>query len=84
MNRLFTKDLYSDGCLHHNIEGESCSCTQKNWNLDVRLKLPHTVLHTNHKVKQGLTTVVALQLINSSLNREISVSRFIKIKMCLG
>ena len=56
MNRPLTKDLYSDGCLHHNTEG------QKNWDLDVRLKQPHTMLHTKHKVKQGFTTVVALQL----------------------
>ena len=33
MTRPFTKDLYSDGCLHHNIE------RQKNWYLVVRLKL---------------------------------------------
>ena len=38
VNRPFTKDLYSDGCLH-NIEG------QKNSDLDMRLKLPHTMLH---------------------------------------
>ena len=78
MNRPFTKDLYSDSCLHHNIEGESYSCTQKNWDLDVRLKLPHTMLH---RVKQGLTTVVVLQLFTSCLNRENSVSRFMKTKM---
>ena len=62
-NRPFTKDLHSDGCLHHNIEG------QKNSDLDVRLKLPHTMLHTKHKVKQALTTVISLQLFTSCLNR---------------
>ena len=46
----------------------------------MRLKLPHTVLHTKHKIKQGLTTVVALQLFTHVLNRENSVSSFIKIK----
>ena len=79
VDRPFTKelkkDLYSDSCLHHNIEG------QKSSDLDVRLKLPHTRLHTEHKVKQGFTTVVALLLFTSCLNRENSVSRFIKTKM---
>ena len=75
VNRPFIKDLYSDGCLHNNIEG------QKSSDLDVRLKLPHTRLHTEHKVKQGFTTVVALLLFTSCLNRENSVSRFIKTKM---
>ena len=32
----------------------------KNWELNVRLKLPPTMLHTKHKVKQGLATVVPL------------------------
>ena len=69
VNRPFTKDLYSDGCLHHNIEG------QNNSDLDVRLKLPHTMLHTKHKVKASLATVVRLQLFTSCLNRENSESR---------
>ena len=67
--------MYSDSCLHHNNEG------QKNSDLVVRLKLPHTILHTKHKVEQGLTTTVALKLFRSSLNRENSESRFIKTKM---
>ena len=75
VNGPFTEDLYSDGCLHHNIEG------QNNSDLDVRLKLPHTMLHTKHKVKQGLTNVVQLQLFTSCLNRQNSESRFIKTKM---
>ena len=78
MNRPFTKDLYSNGSLYHSIEGESYSFTQMNWDLDVRLKLPQTMLHTKYKVKHGLTTVVALQLFTPCLNRENSVFRFYK------
>ena len=59
MNRPFTKDLYSDGA-PYNIEGRTIK-------LDVKLKLPHTMLHTKHKVKQGFTTVVALLLFTYGL-----------------
>ena len=34
------------------------------------------MLHTKHKVKQGLTNVVQLQLFTSCLNRKNSESRF--------
>ena len=39
------------------------------------------MLHTKHKVKQGLTAVVALQLFTSCLNRKNGESTFIKTKM---
>ena len=76
MNRPFTKDLYSDDCLHHNIEGQKKQlvpgCEAETTYLTCAM------LHTKHTVKQGLTTVVALVIY---LNRENSVSRFIKTKM---
>ena len=65
--KAFTKDLYSDGCLHNNLEGESYYSFQTLKKLG-----PPTMLHTKHKVKQGLTTVVALQLFTSSKHRELS------------
>ena len=48
---------------------------QKNLVQGVRLELPHTVLNTEHEVKQALTTVVAWQLFTSSLDKENCVSR---------
>jgi len=61
--RAFTKDQYSDGCLHDNIEGENyrSQTLKKILELGEMLKLPHTMLHSNNE-KQGLTIVVALQL----------------------
>ena len=57
-------------CLHQNIEGERYSFqTLKNWVLGVRLKLAHILQHSKHKVKQGFTTIVALQLFTSSIQR---------------
>ena len=62
--RAFTKDLYSDGCLHNNTLKEKIIGARhsKIWDLGEKLKLYHTMLHTKHKVKQGLISVVALQL----------------------
>ena len=49
------------------------------------MKLPHTMLHTKYKVKQGLTIVVALQLaIHFKSTQRECVSRFIKTKMPHG
>ena len=60
----------TDGCLHNYIEREIIGPRHsKNWDLCERLKLPQTMLHTEHKIKQGLTIVVALQLLTSSLHR---------------
>ena len=78
MTRVFIEVLYSDGSVVYTItlkEKLYFQTLKKNWDLGVRLKLLHTMLHTKHKVKQGLTAIVSLWLFTSNLHRENCVSR---------
>ena len=58
--KAFTNDLNLTVVYMITLKEKVITVSRHSKKLNVRLKLPPTMLHSKHKVKRGLTTVVAL------------------------